>query len=323
MNITSSKVFQALVMLMSITMAAMTSDTKAHEHEESNHYRRDDIMQILDACKGAESVPDVYVDDACLLLLESYFSPLPVWRFSMMSYFHVDRRRLSPMVMNNRDRYLPYTDIDFFADDVSTWGVMFGGENFDADAGVLNDTLLKVLQDDACRAIEKSGPIRGNMLERCHARELFTYATRLDACITGLERNMLLVNPQGADWSRYTYERSVDDVTRADFLDRESRIAELTSFHLHSLWMTMVCSEMLTVVIGEDLQPVHQDNSDNTDFNVLDFAKLMKPGHAAAMGIAARAGDRWAIHAYYPTHPLRDPEYWTSLREKHPLLLHR
>ena len=49
----------------------------------------------------------------------------------------------------------------------------------------------------------------------------------------------------------------------------------------------------------------------------------MKKGHDAALGIAARSGDKWAIQSYYPPQPSQDPEYWKAIHETNPLLLHR
>ena len=132
----------------------------------------------------------------------------------------------------------------------------------------------------------------------------------------------MLTRPQLFD-GRSAYRNSIDEIMRRDDADRDRQIVKLAELHMHALWMTEICTSLPAMAFDDDLEPLQFGNLGNADFSIAEFSKIMEKGHDAALGIAARAGDEWAMQSYYPPHPKRDPEYWQAMQRINPLLLHR
>ena len=168
---------------------------------------------------------------------------------------------------------------------------------------------------------------------RCRARDLFKYASHLDSCLTGFRRNMELLNSDRKD-GKLTFDENVEEIRRRAAPGYEwehpkfapmTEITELsiTEFAMHSSWIAAQCASLPGTAFDDELRPVAVARGNASIFDIDEYAMIVKKGHDAALGIAARAGDPWAIQSYYPPHPKKDPAYWTALREANPLLVHR
>lgn len=234
-----------------------------------------------------------------------------------MHYHDGARSQASSNAINRRSAYLPFNDADQLLEDVPVWGDVFDGRAVNR-----LDIVLRVFRDDACRALARRGGIRSSLGERCRARDLFKFAAHLDACLTGLKRTNLLTNPQ-ISGGLPGYESSVNELKRLGGPGHNARLAALAELHMHAVWMTQICSSLPAVAFDDELEPMQFGNLGTADFSIAEFSKIMAKGHDAALGIAARAGDEWAIQSYYPPHPKRDPEYWKAMVRINPLLFHR
>ena len=144
---------------------------------------------------------------------------------------------------------------------------------------------------------------------------------------------MELLNSERKD-GKLTFDENMEEIRRRDAPDYEwehpmfspmSKITELsiTEFAMHSSWIAAQCASLPGTAFDDELRPVAVVRGDASVFEIDEYAEIVKKGHDAALGIAARAGDPWAIRSYYPPHPKNDPAYWTALRETNPLLVHR
>lgn len=299
---------------LALPMTSVNSATS----EEAGPVEMLDIVQIADRCDHDNAFPNNLVSHTCLETLHTYFMDNPIWDVSgRLSYYTGKRSRSSGPAINDRSRYLPFTRADYMLDEVPTWSDIFDGRMDDR-----HDIVLQVFQDDACRALARRGGIQPELAQRCHAKELFKFATHLDACLTGFQRNMLLMSPQRTD-GKSVFQNSIDEITRRSGADRDVRLATLAELHMHALWMTGVCTSLPATAFDDDLQSMQLGNLGNSDFSIAEFSTIMEKGHDAALGIAARSGDEWAMLSYYPPHPKRDPDYWQAMQQINPLLLHR
>ena len=276
------------------------------------------IVEVAETCKHDNAFPNNRIGNECLVKLNGYFSDEPIWNVAGPLFYYVDVNiGTSLHAINRRSSYLPYNSADYLLDEVPMWSDILDGSVQDR-----NDVVLGVFRDDVCRALAWSGGVQPALAERCQARELFKYATHLDACLTGFERNMVLMNPQRSD-GRSVYQNSIDEILRRDDPDRDRQIAKLAELHMHALWMTGICTSFPATAFDDDLQPMQLGRFGDSDFGIAEFSRTMEKGHDAALGIAARAGDEWAMQSYYAPHPKRDPEYWQAMQRINPLLLHR
>lgn len=295
--------------------ASAFSMTHASDEEPANPPY---IVQVAEICEHNNAFPNNRIGDDCLRKLNAYFFDRPIWDVAGPLFYFVDVNiDTSAHAINRRSGYLSFNSADYLLDEVPLWSDIFDGSIQDR-----NDVVLGVFRDDVCRALAWSGGVQPALAERCQARELFKYATHLDACLTGFQRNMVLMKPQRSD-GRSIYQNSIDEIVRQDRPSRDAQVAELAELHMHALWMTGICTSFPAMAFDDDLQPLQLGNLGNTDFTMAQFSKKMETGHNAAMGIAARSGDEWAMQSYYPPHPKRDPDYWQAMQRNNPLLLHR
>ena len=277
------------------------------------------IVEIAETCDHGYAFAYNRTGRDCIEKLNEYYLPQPIWNVAgPLSYYVYVNRRASTHAINRRSGYLPFAHADYHLEGPPpTWSDIFDGAVHDR-----KDLVLGVFRDGACRALTKTGEIRPTLAERCHARELFKYATHLDACLTGFRRYEALVNPQRSD-GKTVFQNSVQEIARRDDPDREAQLAKLTEMYMHALWMTRTCASLPAVAFDDELQPMQFGNLGTSDFSIDEFSKIMAKGHDAALGIAARSGDEWAIQSYYPPHPKRDPAYWKAMQRINPLLFHR
>ena len=290
----------------------------AASNEEPANARDLEIVEMIEACDHEVAFANERIGHDCLKTLNALFLTRPIWETDgPLLYYDGLKSKASSHAINRRSAYLQFNRADYLLDDLPTWSDIFDGR-----VDHRRDIVLQVFRDDICRELAHRGEIRPALAERCQAKELFKYATHLDACLTGLKRYTLLANPRGTD-GRSVYQSSVDEITRQDSADQEARLAALAELHMHALWMKQICDSLPAVAFDDELQPMQFGNLGTSDFSIAEFSKIMAKGHDAALGIAARSGDEWAIQSYYPPHPKRDPEYWKAMQRINPLLFHR
>ena len=314
------------VVVLASIFWALCESVVAAEHPKSATL---DILDIAADCRHDYGRSYNLVDGDCFDRLTKYFGPKPIWEMADMAYYmavvNVD---VSGQLINHRAGYLKFSGSDLLFQAVPTWADLFDGREYERQRIVAG-----VFADDACRGLAERGAIRPELAERCRARDLFKYASHLDFCLTGLKRNMLLFNP-GQQAGKLVYEENIEEIRRRDAPDYEWDIPELspvpeitelsiTEFAMHSSWMAAKCAALPATAFDEELRPVVAARGNASVFDIDEYAMVAKKGHNAALGIAARAGDAWAIRSYYPPHPTKDPAYWDALRETDPLLMHR
>ena len=278
------------------------------------------IEEIAAECRHDNGLSYNLVNHSCIDRLTRHFKFQPVWKMSGMLYHWLADGGYSVLAINPRAGHLKFTRADNLLREVPTWFDIFDGRVHQRQAVVEG-----VFEDAACRALAKKGGIRPELAERCHARDLFKYATHLDACLMGMERDMLLMKAAHKS-IKSIYEMSMDELVRRHARSGEARIRALIEFNLHASWIAGLCNQLPGMAFNDDLQlvPMNELLGDGALFDGLtEFSRLMKKGHDAALGIAARSGDAWAIQSYEPPRPLQDPDYWNTLRDANPLLLHR
>ena len=324
MNAKYSITFSLVVGLASVCSIAYSENIDPQTATEAPALRIDEIAA---ECRHDNGIPYNLVDRPCFDRLTRYFKSEPIWEMAGgMPYYVLVNYKYSLPAINPRGShsYLKFTKADYLLQEVPTWSDIFDGRILERQ-----DIVKSVFEDDACRALAEKGGIRPELAERCQARELFKYATYLDACLTGFSRNIELMHTA---LGRSVYEMTIDEIRRLDAGNGEAGdpafVTELgiTEFHMHSSWITRMCIALPGMAFNGDLQPVWQGKlSELSDSysDTLEFKKLVDKGHDAALGIAARSGDAWAIQTYISPGLSPDPDYWNTLREINPLLVHR
>ena len=254
-----------------------------------------ELQEIENQCMSTSDIPH-RVSRSCMDKLSVYFSGMPVWQFATMSYPMPGKIRMHGSMFNNRAYSLPFS----LSDKGPVWSDVFDGSVNDR-----SDVVASVFMDPVCGQLRHQGAIRPNLSERCEARDLFLYAAQIDACMTGIDRYMFLTDPIMVD-GQSRYDIVSDPVIRQHYL--------------YSIWMIGSCSSVPGIVFNEDLSWTITSVEESADHH--DVASLMRTGYDAAMRIAARAGDPWAIGAI-DILPLHDIEYLQSLYNTNVLLFHR
>ena len=297
--------------------------------EEPAEYTALDIFDIAADCRHDYGLPYNIVNQDCFDRLTKYFDHKPIWKMANMYYYIAAVNvRSSSQSINHRADYLKFSDSNFLQD-APTWGDIFDGKE-----GERQRIVEHVFADNACRDLAESGAIRPKLAERCRARDLFKYASHLDSCITGFKRSMLLLSEIHKGEGKMVYEENIEEIRRRSAPDYEweiqalapvSEITELgiIEFAMHSSWVVTQCASLPGTTFDDELRPVAVARGTVSVFDIDEYAAIVEKGSDAALGIAARAGDPWAIQSYYPPHPTKDPAYWTALRETNPLLVHR
>ena len=334
MNAKCSITFSLVVGLASVCSIASSENIDPQKATEAPALR---IEEIAAECRHDNGIPYKLVDRPCFDRLTRYFKPEPIWEMAggMYYYVHSNLRYAWPAINpRGSSSYLKFTKADYLLQEVPTWSDIFDGRILERQ-----DIVKSVFEDDACRALAEKGGIRPELAERCQARELFKYATYLDACLTGFRRSRELMHTPS---ERSVYEMTMDEIRRRDALNGETEYPDpallghgetspdlvtelgITEFHMHSSWITRMCIALPGMAFNGDLQPVWQGElSDSGFFEKIEIGKFIEQGHDAALGIAARSGDAWAIQSYISPGLSTDPDYWNTLREINPLLVHR
>lgn len=274
------------------------------------------IGNLVDECDVLKSFEEP-LSDSCTARLSNYFSGRAVWEQSVFYYPMLDRFRREAPTLNRKPYALAFSMSDVTGD-VPLWRDIFDGK-----VGERAGVVVRVFQDETCRALSNPGAIRTDLslADRCQSRELVKYAIYLDACLTGIERiNNLLARRMRLDgMTRYEHVTSRWDRLLSE---EESEVAkaDLTESMMHAIWMRNACAH----IPAEGYDDAFRSYGWNPEGKrASDMAKELQNTHDAAMAIAARSGDVWAIQGFYVRELRVDGEYWKSLFAFSPLLFHR
>ena len=284
------KAFAATMILLTVAHAAVPDYTKLDEVE--------------DHCLSTSDIPQ-RVSGSCINKLLEFFHDRPVWEFATMFYPVPGRMTVHGSMFSSRHHRLPFSP----SDKGPTWS-----DVFDERVSDRSEVVASVFGDPVCGMLRDQGTIRSNLADRCEARDLFLYATQIDACMTGIDRYMYLTDGiMAGGRSRYDL---VDDPT-------------IREHYLYSIWMVGSCSSIPGVVFDDNLYKTMANVSEDTHHH--EVADQLRIGYVAAMRIAARAGDPWAIggidiselHGMVDGRYVPDLEYLRSLHGINELLFHR
>ena len=271
------------------------------------------LYDLEDHCMET-SDPPMLVSESCIQSLSEYFSKVPIWNITTLVIHQNGRPKLHRQTYSRRDNRLKYTQADLQINNAPTWSDIFD-ENVADRAAIV----AEVLHDDICVALRKQGKIQNDLSERCRARELFKYATYLDACLTAFSRSTFL-HATGAIGTMSRFEIALEEVDRSRVLhENEGNSWQLVEKYLHTLWTTSKCSHMPSVVVEER----SETPTGHAASTYVEMKEAIRPIYEDTFGIAARAGDTWAIQSYYAKDLHVDIDYWKSLYAINPLLFHR
>lgn len=302
---TKHTLFAAISIFVAIGAASASTG------EEQDQIQPEISLDMLEQlCEGFDD-PLVVLSEECRSKLDQYFHKRPVWEESTMSLF--GGRNSVPLrsLINPRSRYLKFDGADYNDGDYPLWS-----DIFDDGLKSRHNVVAGVFDDEVCRGIHASGAIDPNLAQRCHAQELAKYAIYIDACLSGFHRDDELSRPQGRDVQETGYGRSLRMFGRLG-----QDIEALTRSALHTAWIVGKCQPPFFYPVNSSLKAIEWGSEEG--LNILEFAKSMKLAYSAAAGISARSGNKWAAKLYYPPSPHQDSEYWNSLYETDPVLVHR
>lgn len=299
----------AVYLCVTTALVALPSDEAVASGD-----RIDRILELEEYCESVGGLPYV-PDESCVRKLHNHFETEPIWKTAKLVVDHGGKLRAHPQAFNLRSLELAYSPADLSIDEVPRWRDVFDGGIDDR-----LEVVRRVFDDEDCTKLEEEGPIDQSSALRCQAREMFKYATFLDACMTGLERIALLSMKYG-EHRRPFYEvlrEKVDPSLKVQEYDGSGW--RLVETYLHTAWIVQQCSSMSSALIGDAVGRV--DSLFERDSR-RELVRELMPMHDAALAIAARAGDPWAIQSISAHGLYGDFEYWKSLREINPPLFHR
>ena len=248
----------------------------------------------------------------CMSALSSYFMKEPVWNFSKLYNFSSGRGLDSGLSrINSRVRGLPYGFDDYEIDDIPLWEDIFDGRlqnrKFDVE---------QTIADPDCNELSyyRTSGLENDMNLQCAAREMYKYATLLDACFTASDRLRVLdgnsPSTSNGKLNGYQYSLALIEENVSELSEREMATRRLQKGYLHAKWVSNQCG-------GELREIAAWTGSDESE-----LYQSVKGSHDYALTVAARGGDEWAIRSY-PLSSLDSDKFKQDLLEHFPLLMHR
>ena len=272
------------------------------------------LQQLEEHCEKVSAVP-LRVGESCTAQLTDYFNAEPIWNMDTLIVYVDGKRTMHTRSLNERAFFLRFSAADFSMGEVPRWRDVFDGrhERRLAVASIVS-------KKPECEHLSKRGAISQELASRCEARELFKYATYLNACTTSNERMMFFLEPiVQVGLSRYALARK-NMLTQIAASEERGNGWQLVEKYLLTLWLTEQCKMFRFTQLTE---PDSQPRTGVVTYTIQELMERVRPTHDIAMSIAARAGDPWAIQSYCQNELHTDPSYWKSLFELNPLLFHR
>ena len=276
--------------------------------------RNAQVFALEEHCRSDGDLP-AHPGESCIEKLNDYFGSVPIWRGTTACTYTGTRARCLFSAYDGRSTRMRYNEIDFLYEEVPTWNDIFDGNEEDRLI-----TVAGVFANKACLALREPGRINRSYINRCEARELFKYARYLDACMTGISWSNRF-NEGGRREGKSRYERARETMNPNEVVDhRNGNGWQLVENYLRSILVTRKCKELHFVSVDDYIVNASREAS---FVSIDEMTEQMQPMYDASMAIAARAGDPWAIQAYYEKQMASDVAYWKSVYEINPLLFHR
>lgn len=277
---------------------------------------------VLKRCTPVETGNTV--ERSCFDALSAYYIDQPVWDYSKMHYFDSLRgvTLVEAKYINHRPFVLPYGYEDYAIGKVPLWG-----DIFDGNVAERQSRYLKVIADDSCLELStrQHRGMNENLAERCAAREMYKYATYLEACMIAIQRLSSL--DATADQNEISGHHSVYDVS-VNLIEKhvnvfESRnlaVRRMQKGYLHAHWVTKQCSSN-DLILDPNPWLTNQENPVAWSADQKFFLAIAQT-HDIALKIAAKSGDEWAIRSF-PLNERNSIEFNEDVARKYPLLMHR
>ena len=280
---------------------------------DSAEGRLPQLLEIETFCDEVNDPPFI-ISNSCTDRIADHFGSLPIWDQAVISYDMGSRLRTHGSTLSHRALYLHYSTADLEIESFPVWSDIFD-DRVDERFQIVSNAF----RDVTCSALVDDGPIQANLKNRCHASELYRYAAFIDACMTGFDRHGFL-NDRVMAGQLSRFDTLKKDSDRLQIVHPNSSEAELTEANLLATWMIESCRSMAMIFFDENLEPQMLGEGRKERREVIEALQI---GHDAAMSIAARAGDPWAIQSFYVSGLIGNMEYWKSLYDINPLLFHR
>ena len=264
------------------------------------------------------------VDDSCFLELTTYYTNQPIWDYSRMRYYDSFRGvvHLNVRPINSRPRMLSYGYADYAIDQVPLWSDIFDGRLAER-----KEKLLQVMEDETCMKLgtPESAGIQEDLALECSAREIYKYATYLDACAIAFQRLEVLHAPDETSstpgvFSKFNMSKYLIESFVHDYELQNLAVKRLQQGYMHSHWVTKQCSSNDLVLLPNPWLPKESQHIQWS--NDKDFLNAVDLTHDTLLKIAAKSGDEWAIMSY-PLSSRTSSEFNADVRARYPLLMHR
>ncbi|MCY3541670.1 MAG: hypothetical protein OXH31_07160 [Gammaproteobacteria bacterium] len=264
------------------------------------------------------------LSESCLLFAEQYFSNEPVWVYHRM-YYYDNYDGWVPVFIRRFGQRDDHSHADFLDSNVPLWRDIFDGQ-----IEQRQKTFLQVVSDESCMDLANANTlgIHETKAEHCKARELFKYASYLNACNDAQQRMDFLQQtfPEGTELSGLNqYEVSFQSLDKwvSDEALRSSAKRRMEKGYLQAYWVAEKCKqhgyEFLPRLANDDFKK-RVEMSARMLRRDKDFV-MRNITHDHVLRIAAKSGDDWAIRSF----PLGSStsEFNQDIMKKYPLLMHR
>ena len=287
---------------------------------EVSETHKENWANILEQCPPVDTREKI--DESCLVIMSDYFLEQPIWSYRKMYHYHI-MEGWRPIFVMELNRRMPHTAADFVNTDVPLWQDVFDGQVEQRLAQVLD-----VVTDPDC--LELANVRKVGIDESNAARELYKYATYLDACYSAVKRldymQEVFSGGRFTDLSRYEISLRLLDTEVTDVELRASAKRRMAKGYLHSYWVKQQCDSHGYVSIpGITLGSITTSTDKIFWPEILDHKvneRLLNHTHDVALKIAAKGGDDWAIRSF-DIGRSSSAEFNDDLMKKYPLLWHR
>ncbi|MXZ55451.1 MAG: hypothetical protein F4227_08835 [Gammaproteobacteria bacterium] len=277
----------------------------------------------------------------CLTSLGEFFANEPVWSYSEMYVYGGDG--WLPLFHNRLGQRRNYSAADFLSADVPFWR-----DIFDHEIEQRQELFLRVVNDSQCIEITRNDNegMQDHLAERCAVRELYKYATYLNACNDAHYRISWLQNIQ-QEWDVEPPTDVFDDKNSFEiiFLELDESVSNealrsaakrsLQKSYLHASWVVAQCRQHGFILKPGEIFGSYTSTDENLPWSIVPwkstaprwhdeskYERLLSHTHEFIMKMAIKSGDYWAIRSGYLGSSVI-AEFSEDLMEGHPLLMHR
>ena len=275
------------------------------------------LDKLFDRCRSEVIDPSsvVDVDKVCQAELDEYFSDQSIWEYLELKYYvpgHYQHPPLRPMFTSQTSDLRMKETNNPILGEIPKWRTIF-----DQKIEIRDHLVSQVFQDEICKNL-LSGPIRPELNDRCSGGELFKYATYLDMCLTGLHRYDWLIQKEALSEGQSFFVYGLEALETFPEEEQELRSNRFMNGILNAVWLVQKCAHMPVSAFDSNLKT----HARVDQIGIQQLIKLLGTGQDAALNIAARSGDKWALYSYHPPSVSSEVDYWKSLLDIEPYLVH-